>query len=219
MKEEEKTKIEEEATGTPPVVHVEEKIQEKSSWMAKKTFILILLLVAITIGLLAVALLPGIKSSMVKTPTTTQDLNFAQTELSLSTPVSATPNNYSTDVLISSGNNKTTAVQLEISYDPKVLTNVDIKPSTFFNSPVILLKNIDTVNGRISYALAYDPSQTAVGGNGTVATITFSTIAGTTTTQTTIDFEPKTAATAIGYAESVLKQTTGISFSPVIPTP
>jgi flagellar basal body-associated protein FliL len=192
-------------------------VEKKSGWMPKKTFILILLLVLITLGLLAIALLPIIKSPTVTKPTPAT-LAYAQTTLSFSPPVNAALNSYSTDVLISTGDNKTTAVQLEISYDPKILTNVNVLPGAFFTSPVVLLKKIDTVNGRISYALGINPSQKPTGGSGTVATISFSTVSGITATQAPINFELKTAATAVGYAQSVLKQSTGVLFS-ISPTP
>jgi len=217
MENEEQKITEQKPTTTPvtPIVPVE----EKASWMPRKTFILISLLVLVTIGLLAIALIPSVKSPINIVPKPTPaTLSYAQTKLSLSTPVKLTLNNYSSDVLISTGNNKTTAVQLELTYDPKVLTNVDIKSGVFFTAPVVLLKKIDTVNGRISYALGINPSQKPTSGSGIVATISFSTVSGTTAMQTPINFSPKTAATAVGYAQSVLKQSTGVLFS-LSPTP
>jgi len=185
--------------------------EEKAAWMPKRTLMLILLLVLVTVGLLAIALLPALKSPVVTKPAI-PTLAYAQTTLSFSTPTKLATNSYSVNVLISSGNNKTTAVQLEISYNPKVLTNVDIKTGPFFTTPVVLLKKIDAVNGRISYALGINPTQKPTNGNGVVATITFSTVVGTTATQTPINFDLKTAATAVGYAQSVIKQTTGVLF-------
>jgi hypothetical protein len=217
MKNEENEKVTEQKPTAPVTPVAPTPAEEKVSWMPKKTFILILLLVLITLGLLAIALLPITKSPTVAKPTPAT-LAYAQTTLSFSIPVNTNLDNYSTDVLISTGDNKTTAVQLEISYDPKILTNVDIKPGAFFTSPVVLLKKIDTVNGRISYALGINPNQKAIAGSGTVATISFSTVSGTTATQTPINFELKTAATAVGYAQSVLKQSTGVLFS-ISPTP
>jgi hypothetical protein len=209
MKKVEKTKTIEQKTEitTAPVAPVEEKV----GGMPKRTFILILLLVLITVGLLAIALLPGVKSPLVATPAPA--LNYVQTQLSFSAPITATPSGYKTDVLISTGKNKVTATQLEVAYDPKILTNVNIKPGAFFTNPTILLKKVDAVNGRLTYVLGIGLGGTPATGKGTVATITFSTVASATATQTSINFEPKTAATAVGYAQSVLKQTTGVLFS------
>lgn len=194
-------------TPVVPVAHVE----TKSGWMPKRTFLLIALLVIVTACLLALALLQNVKPQPVAKPTAT--LNYAQTNLSLSTPVAATPSGYTTNVQIST-KNKVTATQLEIAYDPKVLTNVDVKPGTFFTTPTILLKKVDLINGRITYVLGIGLGQTAVTGNGTVATVSFTRLATTAATKSPINFEPKTAVTAVGYAQSVLKQTTGVLFSP-----
>jgi len=202
-------------TPTPEVAAV--AVEEKPSWMPRKTLILIILLALVTAGLLAISLISNVKSPIAKPTPALPALTYAQTELSLSAPIK-TANGYSSDVLISSGNNKTTAVQLEISYDPKVLTNVDIKTGSFFTTPAVLLKKIDTADGLISYALGINPGQKPTGGNGVVATITFSTVPGTTATQTPINFELKTEATAAGYAQSVLKQTSGVLFQ-LGPTP
>jgi hypothetical protein len=191
-----------------PVAAVEEKVVQQ---MPRRTLILIVLLVLVTAALLVVALLPALKLPST-TPKAPPPLTYAQTTLSLSKPVSLGLNSYSSDVVIASGNNKTTAVQLELSYDPQVLTNVDIKTGPFFTTPVVLLKKIDAVNGQISYALGINSTQKATNGNGVVATITFSTVAATTATQTPINFELKTAATAVGYAQSVLKETSGVLF-------
>jgi hypothetical protein len=186
--------------------------QENVGMMPRRTLVLILLLVVVTIGLLAIALIiPNVKSPLIPKPAPAA-LNYLQTKLSFSTPISLGVNSYSSDVIIFSGSNKITAVQLEIAYDPKVLTNVDIKPGTFLTSPVVLLKKIDTVNGRVSYALGINPSQKPTSGSGTVAILTFSTLPGITATQTAINFDPKTDATAVGYAQPVLKQTTGVLF-------
>jgi hypothetical protein len=59
---------------------------------------------------------------------------------------------------------------------------------------------------------------TPVIGKGTVATINFSTLPGLKTIKTPINFEPKTAVTAVGYAQSVLLKSTGVLFS-ISPTP
>jgi hypothetical protein len=188
----------------------------KHGLMPKKTFLLIVLLVVITVCLLVLALIPTFN-----VPTKTKpvaNLDYAQTSLSFSNPVVATPSGYSTNVLISTGKNKVTVAQLEITYDPKVLTNVDIAPGTFFPTPTVLLKKVDAVNGRISYVLGIGLGSTPVTGKGTVATLNFSTVGGTDSAKTPINFEPKTTVNAVNYAQSVLLKSTGVLFS-ITPTP
>jgi len=180
--------------------------------MPKRTLILILVLILVTVGLvwLSVYTVPVQKpATITKTPTV---LPFAKTTITLSstpTTVSATPNLYSLDTQISTADNKVTAVQLELSYDPKAITNVDILPGTFIKDPVILLKNIDTKNGRISYAIAIKLGAQAVNGSGSIATIQFSPLPGSKLSSTAINFLPKSKVTALGQDKSVLKSALG----------
>ena len=196
-----------------PVTNVE----TGKGFMPRKTFILISLLVLITACLLGLALIPNLKT-VKPTIKHVVNIDYAQTQLSLSIPTALLSAGYKTDVLISTGKNKVTVVQLELNYDPKMLANVDIRPGTFFTTPTILLKKIDAVNGRIVYILGISLGDTPVIGNGTVATITFSPILGQTTVKTPINFEPKTAVNAVGYVQSVLLKSTGVLFS-IAPAP
>jgi len=192
-------------------------VEKKAGWMPKRTFFLIVLLVIVTICLLVLALLPSFKGWGTKTKPVA-NIDYVQTLLSFSPPTAATSSGYTTNVLISTGKDKVTVTQLEIAYDPKVLTNVDITPGTFFPTPTILLKKVDAVNGRITYVLGIGLGQTPVTGKGTIATLNFSTAAGTDSAKTPINFEPKTAVYAIYYAQSVLLKSTGLLFS-ITPTP
>jgi hypothetical protein len=185
--------------------------------MPKKTFLLIAILVLITTCLLALALIPNFKTvKPIIKPVV--NIDYAQTQLSLSAPVIATASGYKTDVLISTGKNKVTVAQLEIAYDPKILTNVDIKAGSFFTDPTILLKKVDVVNGRITYAIGINAGGAPSTGKGIVATISFSNLSQQTTVKTPINFLPKTAVNAAGYAQSVLLKSTGVLFS-ISPTP
>lgn len=180
--------------------------------MPKRTLILILVLIIVTIGLvwLSVYTIPSQKP-----PTVTKQpvvLPFAKTTITLSSSPTATladPSIYILDTTISTQDNKVTAVQLELSYDPKAITNVDILPGTFLNDPVVLLKNIDEKNGRISYAIAIKMGGEAVSGSGSVAQVQFSPVKGSNLTTTSINFLPKTKVSAEGQTKSVLKSALG----------
>jgi hypothetical protein len=52
-----------------------------------------------------------------------------------------------------SSTSKPQLIQMEISYDPNALLDVDITPGDFFTHPTVSLKTINTHTGRISYAL------------------------------------------------------------------
>lgn len=193
---------------------MEEKPVQAKKGMPKQTLAFITFLIAVTLLLVGLAIytqkpqlpVPSAKPSGAAFP------SYAHTTLTLTTP-SKNPNlgNYAADVNITTNEDKVTAVQLEMSYDPKALTNVDIKPGSFIQSPVVLLKKVDQINGRISLTLGIPLGQKGISGTGTVATISFNEIA-TAKGSTVIDFLPKTAATAQGIAQSVLKTSTGSLF-------
>lgn len=184
--------------------------------MSKRTLFLIFALFLITFVLLMMALYQP------QSPKTTQTVTapkepVAQTTLSFGMPVMATSSsafmlNYSLPVNISTGKNKVTAVQLELQYDPAILTNVVIAPGSFFAKSDVLLNQVDAKTGRITYAFGVGLTGQGVVGKGTVANLTFS--AKTKTLEkTAILFLPKTLVTAAGVSESVLKQTTNSLFT------
>lgn len=188
--------------------------------MSKRTLFLIFALFIITFVLLMIALYQPQALKTTQTATVPKE-PVAQTVLSFGTPIIATSSsvlrepadlNYSLPVNITTGKNRVTAVQLELIYDPKVLSNVSVVPGSFFKNPIALLNQIDTKTGRISYALGISPTDEAVMGKGVTAILTFDVKAGTEA-KTVILFLPKTLVTAQGVTESVLKQTTNGIFT------
>jgi hypothetical protein len=178
--------------------------------MPKRTIALIVVLILVTVGLLYLALAPKQSTPPVTQPSVTPT-PAAQTRLFLSpNPLSVASASGSINVDIDTSENMVTAVQLELIYDPKVLTAVDIaSPSanSFFANPIILLKKIDPLTGKISYALGIPPTGKGVKGNGTVATITFRKLI--PSGQTTVSVLPETQVTAEGVTGSVLKEALG----------
>ncbi len=187
--------------------------------MPKRTIILILVLIAAVAVLLAIALTP--KKSSSPTPVPPATLPVVQTVLQINSPVSSksaiasgSAASYTTDVTINTGTNKVTAVQLELSFDPKAITNVEIKPGPFLTNPIELLRKVDNQNGTISYALGAGVTGgklQGIQGQGTVAVITFTEI-GLPGSYTQINFLPKTLVTGEGTARSVLKSSFSTSF-------
>lgn len=178
--------------------------------MSKRTLFLIFALFLITFVLLMIALYqpqpkPAPITTAPKEPVAQTILSFGNPEIATSS--SATILNYSLPIDIQTFRNKVTAVQLELQYDPKMLTSVTVTPGSFFANPDILLNQIDTKTGRISYAFGAGLKNQGVIGKGTVANITFSAKAGIVE-EIAIIFLPKTLVTAEGINESVLKQTT-----------
>lgn len=189
--------------------------------MSKRTLFLIFALFIITSVLLAIALYkpyiaPAPAPIVIKEPIAQTTLSFGNPSITTSSSVFNL--NYSLPINIATGKNKVNVAQLELQYDPKILTQVTVVPGTFFKNPLVLLNQIDKTTGRISYAFGINPEDQAVTGQGVVATITFTAKAGIEE-QTGILFLPKTLVNAEGVAQSVLKTTNNALFSVgIVPT-
>lgn len=111
-------------------------------------------------------------------------------------------------VKINANTNKVTGVQLEIGYNTKVLSDVEVTPGTFFNKPVVLLKKINTEKGQISYIIGDPPNSSGHSGKGVVAYIKFK-AKPNENKRSKVRFRRNTIATAVGYKDNVLKKTDG----------
>jgi hypothetical protein len=184
--------------------------------MSKRTLFLIfaLFLIAFVLLMLTVYQPQALKTTqetVIKEPIAQTTLSFGNPSIATSSSISTT--NYSLPINIQSGKNKVTAVQLELQYDPKILTKVAVIPGSFFAIPEVLLNQIDTETGRISYAFGAKLTDPGVVGKGIVANLTFSVTAPGIPEKTAIIFLPKTLVTAEGISETVLKQTTNGLFT------
>jgi hypothetical protein len=139
-----------------------------------------------------------------------KQVKVLKTTLNILEPV-ASSSAYTANVTLTTERKKVTAVQIELTYNPKALTNVDIKPGSFFPNPTILSKKIDAVKGRISYVLGIGLGQSSVNDNGIVAILSFTTIPKNGIT--TIAFLPICKLTVVGEVPSVLTAAHGIQFS------
>lgn len=169
-----------------------------------RTWLLIVLLIVSAAGLMYLAL------NTQTPPKTTVPVSLAQTTLLLSQPIASTSGVLSSDVLINSNGNLPTAVQIELSYDPTAISNVDVKSGPFFANPVELIKKIDSANGRVSYAVGVALGEKGASGSGIVAVVTFTKVK--TSGTTTISFLPKSLVTSQGISQSVLKSATSVTF-------
>lgn len=191
--------------------------------MSKRTLALIAFLTVLTAFFVYLAVSqtkPVVTTPKVMTPTTKPVP--AYTTLSL-TPenLSLSSNSGSLNVMINTGKgtktNAVTAVQLEMQYDPKMLTNVTVVPGTFIPNGVPLVNSIDKTTGKITYALAIPPSGSGATGTGTVATIRFQSLL-PKGKSAEFSLLPTTLVTAQGVSESVLLQATGATISSGTPS-
>ena len=186
--------------------------------MPKKTLALITGLVIVTIILFIVALRAGQQqqattatapSPMAQHPT---PMVPAHTVLKLGpNPLAVAPGTTSTvNITMDTSDNDVTAVQLELGYDPNIVSILKVAPGPLFTTqPVVLIDKNDPKDGRYTYAFGITPSAQPVTGNGVVATVTFMTKVGTLGKETQIGLLPTSLVTARGVAQSVLKSASG----------
>lgn len=86
-----------------------------------------------------------------------------------------------------------TLLQLEMAYDPSVLTQVTLFPGDIFQQSDILLNENDESTGRISFAFALPPAISPQHTSGNAARIKFRVLKNTLQNETTIYFLPKTS--------------------------
>lgn len=185
--------------------------------MSKKTIALVLGLIILAVVLLVIAVRPILTPTSTDTPQDSNQAATTPTPPEAGTTLMLSPNPLTltaaetgrVEVIVDSSFNNLTAVQLEMSYDPEIITNVQVQPGPFFPKPLTLLNSVDTVNGRITYALGITPAQTPVQGDGVVAEITFNIIPGNANKETTIELLPKSLVTQQGAGQSVLMSMDG----------
>lgn len=175
-----------------------------------KTWLLVAGLVILTVVLLVVSLTSKNFSPLRSTPKEVK-VDFAHTSLAVSEDVRQSPDGgYETDVTINTYEDEISGAQIELSFDPKVLTNVDIEQGTFINSPAVLIKTVDTKTGVIRYAIAIKPGDKMVKGEGVIATISFNK---TGTTPTNLNFLPQSQVSTTAHSQSLLRETTSAVIS------
>jgi len=190
----------------------EPKIEPTQS--TRKTMYLIIFLAVISILLIWVAIYnktPNPPATKVLT-NNQQILSYAHTVLRVNPPVAVSAFTNESSVLIDTGSNKISGVELQMSYDPKFLQNVDVKAGTFLLKPLVLTKKIDSQKGTITFTLGITPGQKGVSGKGTIAVINFSTKPNALG-KTAINFLPQTVVTDQSIAESVVKEMFGNAFT------
>lgn len=184
----------------------------------KRTAVLIVFLIIVTSILLIYAFNAQFEKkpapNIIISPTQTSSLtpaSHADTSLYFSPEYIelSTSNSASLDLMINSGKNQITGIQLEIGYDPVVFSDITLTPGSFLPQANVLLNKNDTENGRISYALVLPPSVSPIRGTGIVAKLKLvkQIAVENASNPTTISILPKSLVSAIGIEGSVLLET------------
>lgn len=183
-----------------------------------RTLVLIGILITLAIVLLGIAiklsggnpknLLPG---TIKPTPTIekTASVTFSPTTIDVAS------GSGTAEIIATTGKNPITGVQIELLYDPTVITNIKLTPpdatNSLFGAPGTYT-NLFTDNkpGDLTFAVAISLNAQNVTGSGSVGTITFNTIPGSKT-ETQITLGPKTIVTSTATAGSILNTATPLT--------
>lgn len=185
---------------TPTVV----KSDNPQKRPVNKTLILVVGLIILTLVLLAITLtvkrssLPSLSKDDAKNM---QDIAHTTLTVSSDVQTASAAGTYQTDINVEPNGNKVTGVQLELSYDPKVITVTDIKPGSFFPKPTVLDKVIDTAAGKAILTVGTSFGADAITDNGQVAILTFKK---TGEGNVVINILPTSLVTDSRYRQSVL---------------
>lgn len=197
--------------------------------MPKKTTVLILTLFLFTIGLIYIAVRTEQQNpslNIEEEPLTEEETQNLIPTINPQTSISFTPETvdaitnpqglYTVDVIANTNGQSISGIQLELSYDPALLTNVTITPSEnnlFGQNPAILINNIDPDLGRITYVISLGGlNDEEVSGNGSIATLTFNAVASEIRT-TEISILPKTTVRSLRSTNSLLNSSSPLTIS------
>lgn len=188
--------------------------------MPRRTLLFIAILTAVTIGLITLALATDQKQKIQITPrapTVTQKVVEKTTNVYFapeSVQLSSNQNIATVDIMANTSGNPITGVQVEISYDPKLITNVRIAmppdAESLFrgrSNSFLLFNEVKPQEGRANYAIAIQPTGKSVTGVGKVAKLTFSGARPFSVTETLLALTENTVVTEENETESVLKGT------------
>lgn len=188
--------------------------------MPKKTTILIVILAVVTTVLVILAVFSDQTKKYIPVPKVsptpskaalipTAILSFDPSTINVVT-ASIPP----ADIVADTGAEGITGIQVELLYDPKVLTNVKIVPpadqslfGTGGTGYTVLFNEVKPELGRISYAIAINQTQKPAQGIGKIGTLSFQKVPGVIGNAATfVRFVDKTMVTKLGESQNVLKQ-------------
>jgi len=168
--------------------------------MSKKLILLLLLLtLALIIYIVKIPPKPATISSPIPlislspTPTLPAESSLSFIPDTIYTPAGQ---NGKASIQLNSQSTYPTGAQLELAYDPAILTEITLTPGTLFPKSTVLLNNNDEATGRISYALSLDKNEKPQNFSGTTAIVKFKVRKNIIQNQTAIYFLPKTAIIA-----------------------
>jgi len=111
------------------------------------------------------------------------------------------------DIIITTGSNAVTGVQLEMEYDPTLIAVDTITEGTFFAKPIVIANKNDKTKGQIVFAVGSFDGKT---GNGAVATLTARALKKTNGRVEGLTVKPTSLVTELNNKTSVLRAVKGV---------
>lgn len=193
------------------------------SFIMSKTTVTLIIILLVFLGLLLFTIY-GVKENPIIITITRSLQNKiipAETELSLTTDSqSLKPGQTDTiAVLLTKINPLPNIAEIELAYDPNVISVDSVSQGSFFTNPIVALQTIDPVIGRISYALrcptiqnSSEITECANPSSRTLATVTVSVNPNALQNTTKLTFLPRTVV-RIKNGRDVLKNATGLTLT------
>ncbi|HRN96015.1 MAG TPA: hypothetical protein PLD54_01045, partial [Candidatus Levybacteria bacterium] len=138
-------------------------------------------------------------------PAKTAEIIFSPNEVVLASNTATT----TVDIIVDTKEYEVDGVQLELMYDPEVLTNVTMTTpeQNFFGgqgNSNNFINEVDPQRGRVSYWFGINPMLTSKQGTGVVAQLSFTLNPQSSATETVIDVLDKSMITEIETNKNVL---------------
>lgn len=124
-------------------------------------------------------------------------------------------------IMISTGANLIQQSQIELKYNPALLSVTNIRAGSFFKTPLLILTEHDLTRGRINYVFS-ETEASPTHGTGQLAILTLTTAPEASgSSKTYLNFLPKSTAQNTTFRRSLLQSTEDllIDIQPATPQP
>lgn len=198
--------------------------------MPARTTFFIIILTLIATGLVIYSLLAESRKTptvIVTTPSPTpleQNVTKDAT-LSFNPPLltmKAASSSATTEIVLDGTTHPVTGVQIELSYDPKIITNLQIasSSSSLWSTPDVnvLVKDVDPTLGRATYIAGINPSANPISGVGSVISLSFRVNYALLQNGTEIKILDRSVVTQQDSKESILGEVGNLIIKPLVNT-
>lgn len=110
------------------------------------------------------------------------------------------------DVIMDTGKNTITFVQLKLSYNSRQISDVNVLQGAFMSKATVLNTFVDQEKGTLTYIISFPKNENGIQGKGIIATISFKTSV-KQNENTSFHFSPETQVTDATYPGSLLEKT------------